>query len=73
MPTGDSAMSQQRRFKQQETLQDRISKWAVGVHEEAAEMPPGREREDLLKKVRNAETAVHLKDWAESPRLQSPK
>jgi hypothetical protein len=34
---------------------------------------PGRERDELLKKLRNAETAMHLKDWAESPGLQALK
>jgi hypothetical protein len=36
-------------------------------------LPLGRERDELLKKLRAAETAMHLKDWAESPGLQAPK
>ena len=55
------------------TLQDRISEWANDVRQQAAAMPPGRDRDELLKKLRQAETAMHLKDWAESPGLQSPK
>jgi hypothetical protein len=70
---GTISMDHRRRFTQQTTLQDRISKWVAGVREEAAAMPPGRERDELLKKLRNAETAMHLKDWAESPGLQAPK
>jgi hypothetical protein len=66
-------MDHWRRFTQQTTLQDRISEWVAGVREEAAAMPPGRERDELLKKLRNAETAMHLKDWAESPGLQALK
>jgi hypothetical protein len=66
-------MENRRRSKQPTSLQDRISDWASGVREEAAAMPPGRERDELLKKLRHAETAMHLKDWAESPGLQSPK
>jgi hypothetical protein len=66
-------LEQRRRFKQQATLQDRISEWAIGVRERAATLPPGPDRDELLKKLRHAETAMHLQDWANSPGLQSPK
>jgi hypothetical protein len=36
-------------------------------------MPPGPDREMLLKKVQRAETAMHLEDWVKSPGLQPPK
>lgn len=55
------------------TLQDRISTWAVGIREQAATMKPGRERDELLKKVEQAETAMHLQDWAYSPGPQPLK
>ena len=64
---------QRRRFQQQANLQDRITEWAVGVREKAAAMPPGPDREQLLRKLRHAETAMHLDDWANSPGLQSPR
>jgi hypothetical protein len=32
-------------------------------------MPPGPDRDELLKKLRQAETAMHLDDWANSPGL----
>jgi hypothetical protein len=64
--------SQRRRFKQVTTLQDRIIEWANEVRAQAAQLPPGRNR-DELKKVRQAETAMHLDDWANSPGLQPPK
>ncbi len=63
---------QRRRFKQETTLQDRIIEWAKGVRLQAARLPPGPERDELLKKVRQAETAIHLGDWANSPGLQPP-
>jgi hypothetical protein len=66
-------MQIQRRFKHQITLQDRIVAWAKQVRAQAAELPPGPEQEELLKKVRQAETAMHLDDWANSPGLQPPK
>jgi hypothetical protein len=64
---------QSRRSQRQTTLQDRIVAWAKQVREQAATLPPGPEREALLTKVRQAETAMHLEDWANSPGLQAPK
>jgi hypothetical protein len=64
---------QSRRSKRQVTLQDRIIAWAKEVREQAAKLPPGPERDTLLTKVRQAETAMHLEDWANSPALQPPK
>jgi hypothetical protein len=66
-------MQHRRRFKQQLSLQDRLSAFAKGVREEAEVLPPGPEREALLKKARQADTASHLQDWANSPGLQPPK
>jgi hypothetical protein len=66
-------MEHRRRFNHQTTLQDRISEWTVGVRAEAATMPPGRDRDELLRKLRQAETAMHLQDWANSPGLAPPK
>ena len=55
------------------TLQDRIVAWAKEVREQAAALPPGPDREMLLKKVRYVETALHLEDRANSPGLRPPK
>jgi hypothetical protein len=56
-------MLKRRRFKQQLTLQDRLSAWVKQVKEDAARLPPGPERDALLKKARQAELANHLQDW----------
>lgn len=66
-------MFKRRRFKQQLTLQDRLASWAKQVQEQAAALPPGPEREALVKKARQADVACHLDDWVKSPGLQSPK
>jgi hypothetical protein len=66
-------MQRRRRFKQLLTLEDRLSAWAKSVREQAQKLPPGPEREALLKKARQADTASHLNDWANSAGLQSPK
>jgi hypothetical protein len=55
-----------RHFKQQTTLQDRIVEWAAGVREQADELEPGPQRDELLRKLQRALTAMHLEDWANS-------
>lgn len=65
-------MQKRRRFKQQLTLQDRLAAWSKEVIEQAAKLPPGPERDALIKKARQADVAVHLDDWAKSPGLQPP-
>jgi hypothetical protein len=62
-------MSKRQRVEHQFTLQDRIIAWAKEVRDQAAALPPGAERDMLLKKVRQAETAMHLNDLANSPAL----
>lgn len=49
-----------KRFKQTETLQDRIAQFADRMRRKADTEPEGAEKDELLKKVRNAEHAVSL-------------
>ena len=65
-------MLKRRRFHQTKSLQDGLAAWAEEVREQAAKLPPGPERDALLKKLRQADTASHLDDWANSPGLQPP-
>jgi hypothetical protein len=39
---------------------------------EAAKLPPGKEREGLLRKARQLEVACHINDWIGSPGLRPP-
>ncbi|MGA8902441.1 hypothetical protein [Bradyrhizobium sp.] len=66
-------MQQRRRFKQAESLKDRLAAFAKQVREKADHMPSCRERDELLTKASRAETACHLDDWANSRGLQAPK
>jgi hypothetical protein len=66
-------MQHRRRFKQSISFHDRLATWAAQVHELASSLPPGPERDQLLQKVRQADTAAHLEDWANSAGLQPPK
>ena len=66
-------MQRRRRFKQVVSLQDRIAQWAASIRKQAKEMKPGQERDELLKKLRQAEAAMHMDKWANSSGLQPPK
>jgi hypothetical protein len=57
-------MQRRRRFKQASSLRERLAEWAKEVREQAAHLPPGPDREALLKKARQADTASELDDWA---------
>ena len=65
-------MSKRRRFSQDAPSGDRMDAWAREVREQAGKLPPGPEREALLKKLRQANTAAHIEEWANSPGLKPP-
>lgn len=56
-----------------ESLQNKLSAFAQETRAKASALPPGLEQQDLLRKARQAETAVHMDDWLNSPGLRSPK
>jgi hypothetical protein len=62
-----------RRFKQTDPLQARLAAFAQDARVEAAKLPPGPEREEMLRKASQADTAAHLDEWCNSPGLQQPK
>ena len=59
-----------RRLKQTETLEQRLADRAEEMRERARTMPPGAEKEALLKRARQAETGAHMSEWLRSPGLQ---
>lgn len=58
-------MIERGRFKEQLPSKDRLS-WADTIREQANQLCPSPERELLLKKARQADTASHLNEWAKS-------
>jgi hypothetical protein len=66
-------MSIRRRYKPKLSLQDRLALFAKAAREKASLLPPGAEKDELLFKARQADTAAHLNEWANSPGLQPPK
>jgi hypothetical protein len=65
-------MKVRRRFKQVVSLQDRLVSFANDTREQASTLPPGHEKDELLKKARQADTASHLEEWLNSPGLRTP-
>jgi hypothetical protein len=63
---------QRRRFKNTLTFPDRLAKEAERFRQEADTKPPGQERDDLLRKACEAETAAHIDEWLSSPGLKTP-
>jgi len=66
-------MKQRRRFKQTQSLEDRLAQEAERLRERAGKLPHGCERETLLRKARQAETGSHMTEWLTSPGLRPPK
>lgn len=66
-------MQSRRRFKQSESLKDRLASFAKDALCKARHLPSGPERDELLKKARQADAASRIDQWASSPRLQPPK
>jgi hypothetical protein len=63
----------QRRFKQEVSLKDRLASFAEDTREKAGRLRPGKEQDEMLRRARQAETAAHIDDWANSSGLQPPE
>ena len=72
MKTGVSDMTKRRRFKQTVPFKDRLRAFAEALRQEASRLPAGPAKDAVLKRARQADTAVHLEAWARSRGLQSP-
>jgi hypothetical protein len=64
---------QRRRFKNTLTFPDRLSNEADRLRAQAEAIPPSKERDELLRKARQAETASHINEWLTSPGLRPPE
>ncbi len=62
-----------RRTKQTTSLEERVLRQAEQIRLRADSMPPGQEREELLKKARDADMGARIEGWLRSPGLQPPK
>ncbi|MBJ7404040.1 MAG: hypothetical protein JHD07_12400 [Bradyrhizobium sp.] len=55
------------RRKQTQSLQERLDAFAENARERAHDLPPGREREMLLRRAKQNEVASNLTDWLSAP------
>jgi hypothetical protein len=66
-PPADEAVSKplkrRRRVRQTVSLQDRLVQQAREDRVQARSLPPGREREELLRHARRAESASQMTEW----------
>jgi hypothetical protein len=64
---------QRRGFNHILSFPDRLAEEAERLHAEAEKLPHGHERDLLLRKARQTETAAHVNEWLTSPGLSPPK
>ena len=62
---------QRRRIEHDTTLEQRLVQEAQRLRQEAKDAPPGLERERLIRRARQAETASHFNEWLSSRSLQA--
>jgi hypothetical protein len=53
-------------------FEERLEREAGRLKQAGIALPPGRERDELIKKSRQIKIAAHLNDWLKSPGLQPP-
>ena len=61
-----------RRFKQLLPLAQRLVEEARRLRLEVSSTPPGIERQRLIQRARQAETAFQINAWLTSPGLRAP-
>ena len=62
----------QRRRSVPHTFEDRIAAEKSRLEAKAANLPLGAQKDALLKKIEQLETASHINKWLSSPGLQPP-
>jgi hypothetical protein len=63
---------QRRRRSDPHTFEDRIAAEKAKLEAQVAKLRPGPQMDELLKKIRQLETASHMNEWLSSPGLQAP-
>ena len=66
-------MLNRNRFKQTPSLQDQLLRDARKNRERAEQLPPGKERDSLLKNARQDEVMANISEWLTSSGLQQPE
>jgi hypothetical protein len=53
------------------SFEDQLAAAAAKLEVKARELRPGKQRDELLRKIRQIDAAVHLNGWLKSPRLST--
>jgi hypothetical protein len=62
-----------RRWSVFQAFEDRIAAERARLEAQVANVPHGPRRDELLRKIRQLDTAAHISEWLSSPGLQPPK
>jgi hypothetical protein len=54
-------------------LEIRLAEEAKRLRVEARSLPPGAERDEMIRRARQAETGSHMSEWLRSPGLLPPE
>jgi hypothetical protein len=63
---------ERRRFKQTQSLEERLAEEAKRLRAEAKLLPPSAAHDELIRRAREAETSSHMSEWLRSPGLRPP-
>jgi hypothetical protein len=62
-----------REIKHTKSFDERLADQARRLRDQAKTLLPGRARDELIRRARQAETASRVNEWLTSPGLASPK
>ena len=65
-------MPERRRFTYRTTLEERLAEDMERLRQQAKAMKPGVARDNVLRRIRQNETASHISEWLGSPGLRPP-
>ena len=63
---------QRRRQSVPHIFEDQIAVEKARLEAQVSGLPPGQQKDALLKKIGQLETASHINEWLSSPGLQTP-
>jgi hypothetical protein len=63
----------QRRRSVPHTFEENLAAEKAKLEAQIAQLKPGPQRDGLLRKIRQLETALHMNEWLTSPGLQPPE
>lgn len=69
----DRQIVKRKRARHVRTFEERLLDAARQARELARDLPPGKERETLLRSAHDNEAAARISRWITSPGLKSPK